>query len=112
MSKTTNNQRSIVGFAREYKWQTLALFSILINMAFVAGVVYVKSNPIELAKLSLEKNCSNEGYVKLMKRTENQEQKKFAAASLCFTDYDSGKPIDINSIKPKADTSAILPAKQ
>jgi hypothetical protein len=51
------------------------------------------------------------GYSRLFKSTDTESSKKFVAASLCFTDYQTGKSLDFDSLKPKPNSGALLPAQ-
>ena len=108
---SSSTKKSLSGLVHKYGWPALTLVSVIINVIVISGISYiVNSRPLELTRLGLEKNCTNAGYAELIKLNETYDQKKFAAA-VCFTDYETGKPLDIRSLKPLADTPAQLPPK-
>ena len=96
---------------------SLFVLSIGVNIFFVSYYYYItRKAPLELTQLSVTRNCNTAQYTKWMQNipavngSSPEDVKKFAAASVCFTDYDTGRPIDIDSLKPNMSDNPILPA--
>ena len=101
-------------------WRVVAIASLVLNAGLVGGWLYLLHyNQYPLIQAEINQRCTEPGYTRLMHQidevttgSQNSEQnKKFAAASLCFVDYETGKSIDLDSVKPKTDSPASLPAR-
>ncbi len=91
-------------------WPIIAVVSLILNAALISTWVYLLNyRQIALANYELPYRCAEPGYSRMMSQI-NTGGKQFAAAALCFTDYNTGKPLDIASLKPKIDSQSILPA--
>lgn len=94
----------------------VAVVSLLLNIG-VIGVVYymLHYNLFWLQVHVVQERCNEPGYSQMLKESERTAgdpalAKKFVAASVCFTDYQTGKPLDINSLKADNSQPALLPA--
>jgi hypothetical protein len=90
--------------------------SVLLNVGLLGYWYYlVNINQLPLLQVAQVRLCNEPGYSRWLTtstaRASNAAQfKKFMAASVCFTDYETGKPLDIDSLRPKADALPALPA--
>ena len=102
---------------RRFLVYALLAISLGANIFLASTFYYITHNdPMVLSRLAVNQNCSPAHYTKWMqsindsKFSDPEKVKKFAAASLCFTDYQTGRPLDLNSFKPNMNQSPQLPA--
>jgi hypothetical protein len=102
---------------KKYGWPALALLSIVFNISLIGSWFYLLHfHQLPLIQAEVSARCQEPGYSHLMHQIEKAagpqatQSKKFAAASLCFTDYDTGKSLDLDSLKPSPNSGANLPA--
>jgi len=90
--------------------------SVLVNGALLCyGYYLVNINQAPLAQIVVTHRCNEPGYSQWMHQIDRAssnptQDKKFAAASECFTDYQTGKQLDLDSLRPQAGGDQVLPA--
>jgi hypothetical protein len=123
MAKTT--KAPLTTKLRRNLWPIVAIASLALNVGLVGGYEFLLHyNQAPLIQSEISVRCNEPGYSRMINeyktlllrdggRTEDQITKnlKFASASLCFTDYETGKAVDLDSIKPQPNGNAYLPAK-
>jgi hypothetical protein len=100
-------------------WRIVAVISLALNVSLVGTWFYLLHyNQYPLLQAEVSQRCNEPGYTRFMHQIEKaadgknvEQNKKFAAASLCFVDYETGKSVDLDSIKPNPNSPASLPAK-
>jgi hypothetical protein len=100
---------------RSSGWIIVACVSLLLNAAFISTWMYlIKYNPLPIYEVAVNHACESTNYSHILSdiKSSSQNELKFRAASLCFVDYQTGKSLDLNYLRPNADSPVILPAYQ
>ncbi|OKJ97409.1 hypothetical protein [Amycolatopsis sp. CB00013] len=95
-------------------WITLGL-SVALNVGLVGYWTYlVTADQLSLQRIAVEHFCNEPGYSQRMTGITGEDaerRRKLVAAATCFVDYETGKSLDLDSLKPKADSEPVVPAK-
>jgi hypothetical protein len=110
MAKTKKSDLNVDGVLRSSTWPIVAIVSLMLNAALVSTWIYMVNNrQVAIENFLVAHRCVEPGYSKMIASLD-QGSKKLAAASLCFTDYQTGRPLDISSLKPLDAGQNDLPA--
>jgi hypothetical protein len=107
-SSQTKNTRTL--------WAIVGL-SVTLNVGLVGYWLYVTNiDVLPLQQIVVANKCNEPGYTKWMHTVETgasnpAQAKKFAAAATCFVDYETGRELDLDSLKPQTDGAQALPAR-
>jgi hypothetical protein len=118
MAKTTKTQASATPKLPKLSWRVIAVASLALNAGLIGTWLYLLHyNQFPLIQAEVNQRCNAHGYAHIMHQVQAtagpraESAKKFAAAALCFVDYDTGKPLDPDSLQPAANAPAVLPAR-
>ena len=101
-------------------WPAVAIASLTVNVGLVVTYVYLLNyNQYPLLTAEVAHRCVEPYYSRLMKSIDEKQankeraegNKKYAAAALCFIDWETGRVIDTDSIKPLRESTPQLPAR-
>jgi hypothetical protein len=108
---------------KPFIWPTIAVLSLLANAGLVGRYWYlVNYDQLPLLQTEVAVRCNEPGYSRFMNQIKElnrqngnegarlHESLRFAAASNCFVDYDTGRSLDLDSLKPGGFQQAV-PAK-
>ena len=112
MAKQKNSLRaSFSKILGSSMWPIVAIISLFVNAALISTWVYmVKYRQVAVENYLINHRCLEPGYSRMLNSLSGSESKKFVAATLCFTDYQTGQPLDFNSLKPNSGSASTLPA--
>jgi hypothetical protein len=102
--------------ARTYILLGIGGVSVLLNVGLLGYWYYlVNINQAPLAQIVVAHRCNEPGYSQWMHQINQissnpTRDKKFGAAAECFTDYQTGKQLDLDSLRPQAGGDQVLPA--
>ncbi|HSX02949.1 MAG TPA: hypothetical protein VLI05_06610 [Candidatus Saccharimonadia bacterium] len=113
MARSANNSSRST---RTYALLGIGGASVLLNVALLSYWYYlVNINQAPLAQIVVTHRCNEPGYSQWMHQIDQTssnptQDKKFGAAAECFTDYQTGKQLDLGSLRPQTGGIQVLPA--